>query len=462
MSDINAMMSLAGQALLTQQQAINVTSHNIANVNTPGYSRQQLIMTTNTPLDSAIGPIGTGVSGATIERVYDRYLSAQINNESQGLGRWDAQKDAVAMVEMIFNEANGSGLNEAMSKFWNGWQSLTDDPSGTTERQILVTVSQVLATTFNQLDADLSQSQQDLDLVVQGTVADINRLSEQLVDLNTKIVSSEAGSLGANDYRDQREQVLKELSEMIDITSFEDANGAVSVSVANGLPLVTAEHYWQLSSETNIAGLEDVVWVDDDGNTTNINADLSSGKLKGLLDVRDGIITDYMTRLDTLAGAVMTDVNLLHQAGFDLNGIGGEVFFIGTGTAADLEVNPNIVGDLDFIAAAADAATVPGDSRNAVDIAKLQYALNMGGTQSYNDYFGAIVRDVGNEVITSDAYYNHQSDMMVQLENQRESVSGVSLDEEMINLIKFQNAYTAAAKMITTADEMMQTVLQMV
>jgi flagellar hook-associated protein 1 FlgK len=431
-------------------------------VNTPGYSRQQLIMTTNTPLDSSIGPIGTGVSGATIERVYDRYLSAQINNESQGLGRWDAQKDAVQLVEMIFNEANGSGLNQAMSKFWNAWQSLTGDPDGTTERQVLVTLSQVLATTFNQLDADLSQTQQNLDLVVQGTVTDINRLSEQLVDLNAKIISSEAGSLSANDYRDQRELLLKELSEMIDINSFEDADGAVSVSAANGWPLVTAGQYFQLSTETNVAGLQEVVWVDDDGNTTNINAEISGGKLRGLLEARDVIITDYMTRLDTLAGTIMTDVNLLHQAGFDLTGTGGEVFFIGTGTAGDLEVNPNIVGDLNLIAAAAAAATVPGDGRNADQIADLQYGLNMGGAQSYNDYYGAIVRDVGNEVLKSDASFNHQLDMMVQLENQRESVSGVSLDEEMINLIKFQNAYTAAAKMITTADEMMQTVLQMI
>jgi flagellar hook-associated protein 1 FlgK len=462
MTDINAMMSLAGQALLTQQQAISVTSHNIANVNTPGYSRQQLIMTANTPVDSSIGPMGSGVSAESIERVYDRYLNAQISNESQGLGRWDAQKDAVKLVEMIFNEANGSGLNEAMSKFWNAWQSLTTDPDGTTERQVLLTASQVLATTFNQLDADLSQSQKGLGLVVEGTVADINRLSEQLLDLNTKIVSSEVGSVSANDYRDQREQVLKELSELIDISSFEDANGAVTVSVATGLPLVTAEDYWQLSTEPNVTGIEEVVWVDADGNTTNINAAISGGKLKGLIEVRDFIIPDYMTRLDTLAGAILTDVNLLHQAGFDLNGTAGEVFFVGTGTAADLEVNPNILGDLNLIAAASDAATVPGDSRNAVNIANLQYALNIGGTQSYNDYYGAIVRDVGNEVLQSDAYYNHQSDMMVQLENQREAVSGVSLDEEMINLIKFQNAYTAAARLITTADEMMQTVLQMI
>jgi flagellar hook-associated protein 1 FlgK len=127
-----------------------------------------------------------------------------------------------------------------------------------------------------------------------------------------------------------------------------------------------------------------------------------------------------------------------------------------------LEVNQNIVGDLDFIAVAADATTVPGDSSQAIAIANLQYQLNVGGTQSYNDYYSSLVRDVGHEVLRSDAFYQHQSDMMAQLENQRESVSGVSLDEEMINLIKFQNAYTAAARLITTADELMQTVLQMV
>jgi flagellar hook-associated protein 1 FlgK len=291
-------------------------------------------------------------------------------------------------------------------------------------------------------------------------VSDINRLSQQIADLNEKIISSEAGSFSANDYRDQRELVLKQLSELIDFSSFEDSSGAVSMLVSGGQPLVTGVLFWQLSTETNVAGLQDVVWIDDAGNTTNITADISGGKLKGYLEVRDGVIDDYINRLDTLAQTLMTDVNTAHQSGFALDGSGGEVFFIGTG-ARDMEVNPNIVGDLDLVAAASDALTVPGDNRKAFQIASLQYQLGMGGTQSYNDYYSAIIRDAGNEVLKSEAAYNHQSDMMAQLENQRESVSGVSLDEEMINLLKFQNAYAAAAKLITTADEMMQTILQM-
>ena len=377
MSDIYGIMSLAGQALMTQQQAISVTSHNIANVNTPGYSRQRLKMTTNTPSDSAVGLMGNGVSGETIERIYDRFLSAQVTQENQALGRWDAQKDAVELVEMIFNEVDGSGLSQAMSKFWDAWQSLANNPAGTTERQILVTASQVLASTFNQLHSDLSQTQQNLDLAIQGTVADINRLSQQIADLNEKIISSEVGSFSANDYRDQRELVLKELSELIDFNSFEDASGAVSMLVSGGHPLVTGGQFWQLSTETNVAGLQDVLWVDDAGNTTNITADISGGKLKGYLDVRDGVIDDVINRLDALAQTLMTDVNTAHQSGFALDGSAGEVFFIGTG-ARDMEVNPNIVGDLDLVAAASDALTVPGDNRKAFEIANLQYQLEHG------------------------------------------------------------------------------------
>jgi flagellar hook-associated protein 1 FlgK len=463
MSNINGIMSMAGQALITQQQAISVTSHNIANVNTPGYSRQKLVMTTNTPLNSAIGPVGNGVSGDAIERIYDRFLNAQILNENQELGRWDAQKQAVESLEMIFNETHGSGLSEAMSEFWNAWQALTNNPAGPTERQILVTRGQILASTFNKLDSDLSQFQQDLDVAIQGTVTDINRLSEQLADLNQKIISTEAGTHTANDYRDQRDLVLKELSELIDINEFEDANGGVSVLIANGRPLVAGTALWQLSTETNPSGLQDVVWIDDVGNTVNISNDISGGKLKGWLETRDVVITDQMNRLDALAQTLTTEVNNLHQSGFDLNGLAGEVFFDGTGTAADIELNANIVGDIDLISAASDALTAPGDNRKAIEIANLQHQLVMGGnTATFNDYYSSLVRDVGNEVLKSHSYHTHQSEMVAQLDNYRESISGVSLDEEMINLIKFQNAYSAAAKLVSTADELIQTVIQMI
>jgi flagellar hook-associated protein 1 FlgK len=463
MSDINGILSIAGQALVTQQQAIGVTSHNIANVNTPGYSRQRLVMNTNTSLDSVVGLMGSGVSADEIERIYDRFLNAQINNETQEMGRWDAQKQSVESLEMLFNETYGSGLSEAMSEFWNSWQALTNNPSGPTERQILVTRAQILTSTFNKLDSDLAQSQQDLDRSIQGTVADINELAAQLADLNQKIVSFETSTQSANDYRDQRELVLKELSELIDINPFEDANGAVSVLIVNGRPLVSGTALWQLSTETNASGLQDVVWVDDAGNSVNINNDIAGGKLKGWIETRDAVITDFLSRLDALAQTLMTQVNNLHQTGFALDQTAGEVFFDGSGTAAGIEVNANIVGNLDLIAAASDALTVPGDNRKAIEIANLQHQLVMSGnTATFSDYYSTLVRDVGNEVLKANSYHTHQSEMVAQLDNHRESISGVSLDEEMINLIKFQNAYAAAAKLVTAADELIKTVIQMI
>jgi len=466
MSDLNGILSIAGQALTTQQQAISVTSHNIANVNTPGYSRQKLVMTTSPPVDSAIGPMGTGVDAVEIKRIYDRFINAQINNASQELGRWDAQKDAVESLEMIFNEAYGYGLSEAMSEYWNAWQALSNNPAGFTERQVLLTRGEILTSTFNKLDSDLTQSQRDQDLAIEVTVSEVNRLAAQLVDLNEKVVSTESGTQTANDYRDQRDLVLKELSELIDINAFDDADGSVSVLIGNGRPLVSGTTSWQLSTQVNVSGLQDVVWLDDAGNPVMINNDISGGKLKGWLETRDVLIPGFLNRLDALAQTLVTEVNNLHQTGFDLNGIAGEVFFDGTGTAADIEVNANIVGDPSLIAASFDPlpfASAPGDNRNAVEIANLQHQLLMNGnTATFNDYYSSLVRDVGSEVLKSDSYYTHESEMLAQLDNYRESISGVSLDEEMINLIKFQNAYAAAAKLVTTADELMQTVLQMV
>ena len=253
-------------------------------------------------------------------------------------------------------------------------------------------------------------------------------------------------SQSANDYRDKRDVVLKELAELIDINPFEDERGAVTALIANGRPLVSGSSVWQLSTETNASGLQDVVWVDGAGNTVNINADISGGKLKGWLEARDVVTVDLVNRLDTLAQNLMTEVNNLHQAGFDLNGIAGEVFFDGSATAAGIAVNANIVADFNLIAAATDPLTVPGDNRNAIDIANLQNQLVMSGnTATFSDYYSTLVRDVGNEVLKADSYHTHQSEMVTQLNNYRESISGVSLDEEMINLIISSDAVTSFA-----------------
>jgi flagellar hook-associated protein 1 FlgK len=453
---------MGSKALTVQQKGIYVTGNNIANVNTPGYSRQRLNLSSDVPLNTGIGPVGSGVTANEIERVYDRFLGVQINNETQSLGQWEAYKDSVERVEMVFDESGGYGLNQVMSEFWNSWQDLTNNPSGSIERTILVAKSEMLTATLSQNYEDLQQIQRDIDSNIEGAVGEINRLSQNMVDLNQKIIQTELGGHTANEYRDQRDLVLKELSELIDISSFEDANGGVTVSVGSGQVLVEGTHTYTLSTQPDASGHRDITWIDSSGNSVIISNDISKGKLKGWLDARDVDINDSLNKLDTLVQNLMAAVNPLHANGYGLDNSTGNDFFTGSATAVGIQVNPLIAGDTKLIAAA-QGADKPGDNSNAITIANLQDAPTMnGGTVTFGAYYDSMVSDAGLAVQQATSYYGHQSQMVLQVENYRESISGVSIDEETVNLIKYQNAYQAAAKLINTADEMMETILSMI
>ena len=460
--DIFGVLNMGSKALTVQQKGIYVTGNNIANVNTPGYSRQRLNSSSDVPLNTGIGSVGTGVTANEIERVYDRFLGVQINNETQSLGQWEAYKDSVERVEMVFDESGGYGLNQVMSEFWNSWQDLTNNPSGSIERTVLAAKSEMLTATLSQNYEDLQQIQRDIDSNIEGAVGEINRLSENLVDLNQKIIQSELGGHTANEYRDQRDLVLKELSELINISSFEDANGRTTVSVGSGQVLVEGTHTYSLSTQPDASGHRDITWIDSSGNSVIISNDISKGKLKGWLDARDVDINDSLNKLDTLASDLMGAVNSRHRLGFGLDNSTGNDFFSGAATAAGIQVNPLIAVDINLIAAA-QGVDKPGDSRNAIAIANLQEAQTMnGGTATFSAYYDSMVSDAGLAVQQATSYYDHQSQMVLQVENYRESISGVSIDEETVNLIKYQNAYQAAAKLINTADEMMETILSMI
>jgi flagellar hook-associated protein 1 FlgK len=461
MANIIGLLDIGKSALLTHQQSINVTGHNIANVNTPGYTRQRVNLAANSPLDSSPGQMGDGVVAVDIQRVYDRYVSGRINTEQQGLGRWEAQKNAMESVEIAFDEAGGYGLSGSMTEFWNAWQNLSNNPSGHTERISLLSKSVSLASAFNKTAAGLRQQQVDLDTVVWGGVDDINALAAEIADLNRKIGEIEIGAQNANDLRDRRDLLVTRLAELVDVSTFEDGRGRVTVSVANGRPLVENGQAWRLGTSTNAAGHQDVTWIDSNGTALDISANINGGKLKGWLDVRDVAIPDYLTRLDELAGDVADGVNTRHTAGFDLYATAGQAFFSGS-TAADIGLNSIISADPNRVAAAATVAGVPGDNANAVAMADLQHAsVTGGGTATFDDFYRSLVTDVGNQVRSATDFAKHQSVMLTSLDNYRESISGVSLEEEMLNLIKFQHAFDAAAKLVTTVDEMIQTMMDM-
>lgn len=559
MTGMYGVLNVASNALLTHRKALNVIGNNIANVNTPGYSRQKLILETSAPTASSIKPVGSGVEAVSVERVYDRFLGVQINNESQTLGRWEAEKEGLELAEVIFDESGAFGLSQSLSQFWAAWQNLANDPSGYNERIALKADSEFMAGTLNRIYADLDKARQGLDNSIEGAVAEINQLSQQVVEINNKIIKVEVGGHSANEFRDHRDLALKKLAELIDINTFEDATGQVTVLTGTGQALVEGNTSRNLTTEVNDFGFRDIAWISPDGISVNITGNISNGNLKGWLEARDVDIRGYMRQLDTLAEGLMAQVNTLHRDGYGLDGSNGNDFFTGITTASgnmdslltitaeaggsgniritvvgngpavpalttdsvtgdiqiaiadgittagdialaleahsgintvvatapaalwDLSTGSNtaalgggssargvqfnlaVSNNLDLIAASSTAAGIPGNNSQAIAIANLQHAMTMNGNSStFEGHYHSLVGRVGGNLKSAVAYSNHQSDMVVQLENRRESISGVSLDEEMINLVKFQTAYDAAAKLVTTADELLQTVLSLV
>lgn len=455
MSSIYGILQTGKSAVLAQQKGIEVTGQNISNVNTPGYTRRRLNLTQGIAISSSAG----GVIAKGVERVYDRFLGAQINQEEQEMGRWEARRDALDMTEIRFNDAAGGGLSEALGEFWNAWQDLANDPSGYVQRVSLLGKGEDLADKLQSVHDTLSPIPSPWDDQVADAIAQINLKSSKIADLNQKIVQVETSGDNANEQRDARDLALKELSSLIDINTFEQEDGTLNVKLGDGKSLVDGVHGRELTTMNNDAGHKDVCWSD--APAASISDSISSGALKGIIETRDEIVPGYVRSLETLAGTIKAQINALHSDGFGLAGSTGVDFFTGNLSSGDFAVNSVIISDTDKIAASQTTDGLPGDNRMALAIADLQSnAVSIGEENTtFSDYYHSIVSRVGADVQYANTRVDNQSEMLTYLDNYRESVSGVSLDEEMVNLIQYQRGYESAAKLISVVDEMLATLL---
>jgi flagellar hook-associated protein 1 FlgK len=462
MISLNSALYIGRDALMTQQLSISVTGQNIANVNTPGYSRQRVNLESKV-INSAQGPIGTGVMAKGILRIYDQFLNARLQEEVQQQGRWKAQNQSMQQVEIVFDESSGYGLSQHMSRFWNSWQDLSLNPSGYAERKSLATSSEDLASNFQEKYRALDQIQKDMDARITAATDEINSMASQITNLNDKILRLEMNGSTANDFRDQRDLLISQLSEKINFSTNEDTQGRVTLTLRDGKDLVGSPPFGKLTTAVNASGYKDIVWDSEPG--IPINESISAGNLRGWMNVRDSLVPEYKDQLDTLARQIIQEVNAVHAAGQGLDGSTGTNFFSGD-SASTIQVNPDVLADVNKIAAAAGDVSpdmIKGDNTQAIAIASLQNKLTMGGNSAtFNTYYGALVSRVGTDVMNASLNLEHHALTVEQMENYRESVSGVSLDEEMVNLVKYQQGYSAAAKLIDSVREMMDTVINMV
>jgi flagellar hook-associated protein 1 FlgK len=346
-----------------------------------------------------------------------------------------------------------------MNQFWKAWEDLSANPTGQVERTALANAADSLATMFREYAGELCSIQTDLNVQIEASVGQLNGTLSDLASLNDKIVQGYSGGVNVNNLLDQRSELLKKTAGLIDIQYVEETGGAVNVFTNDGRALVQGNSSWQLAVRNN-GGFYDVVYADNP--TVPINDAIGGGKLSGMLGMRDTTVSGYLTELDDLARTLIDTVNAQHALGYDnYRNVGGNFFDpLGSTGARGMQVDAAILGDPNRIAA---AATVNADGDNAREIILIKDRDLMSGSLStLGDFYAALVGRIGQDVAEAGRTATHEASVMTQMTNTQEQRSGVSTDEEMMNLIKFQMGYAAAAKLAGAADEMLQSLLDLV
>ncbi|MBU0508166.1 flagellar hook-associated protein FlgK [bacterium] len=460
MSRLSDIMQSGRSALRIQQLAMQVIGQNTANVNTEGYSRRRLDLTLAPPFDN-IGRwhAGGGVDVDYLGRVRDRLLDEQVRRAGSEYGYWSLRDETLTRVEEIFSELGGSAISDQLQEFWSAWQDLANDPEAMGTRYSLLQKAQTLAASFRRANAGVLEQRSQVDDQFAAAVRDVNRLTGEIAGLNVEIVRSELGGQEASDLRDARDLAIDRLSRLMNITVRESDDGSVSV-YNGGQMLVDRESNVELylSKAADGRGTRNTVSYGANGQPLNV----SSGELKALMQLRDDDLGQTLADLDTFAITIASRVNEIHRTGYGLTGTNGIDFFEQSLTgAADFRIGSLILDDAARIAAAVSPDS-PGDNSLALQIAGIQQEKLLGsGRSTLDDFYRNSVLRIGSAKSFAAGQLQIEQAAMDNLENRRQQVSGVSMDEEMTNLIKVQQAYDAAAKIIKTVDEMMKTVLSL-
>lgn len=462
---LSAAMEIGKNGLNIYRVAQEVTGENIANVNTPGYSRQRVVLETAPPTTANGFPLGTGVKITAIERYYDGLLQQQLVNAQTTQGFDTTKSTVLQQIEPSFNEISNDGIGAAVSNYFSAWQDLTLNPAGSSERQVVMTRAQILADNFHSVSKALNDSITVQNASLVPLTDSINNTLSNIAQLNGQIKTTELVSGNANEIRDQRDQLVRDLSKQIGITFTENSDGTTDIRYADGgASLVTGTTAGAFSLDKTVPNSFVVQLVPAGGALTTVTP--TTGQLGATVSLRDTIIPNYLTQVDTLAKSITDAVNTLHVSSFSPTGGSGQRFFTPQATVAGSAAAFSIDAGLDITTIAASGnIALPGDNSNALSIARLANSNTVPSgtpTATFSSFYSSLVSKVGLDVKSSMTTVTQDEAFTKQLSTLRESNSGVSLDEELTNLIKYQRSYQASAKLITTATEMMDTVIGMI
>ncbi|HYC33282.1 MAG TPA: flagellar hook-associated protein FlgK [Gemmatimonadales bacterium] len=452
---LSSILSIARTALLTHQQAVDTASHNIANASTPGYTRQRLDLRAQDPLRTPQGTIGRGVESDGIRRIRDQFLDQGVHRESAGLGRFDTTRQLLSGLESVLGEPGDNGLSAALDKLFDAFSDLANDPSSVSARALVRENAQALVRQFSGTADRLAEVGRDLLTRMQTGVAQVNSITARIADINSKITAASKG-VSAPDLEDQRDLLIDELGKYVDVQVVPHEGGVVGV-VAAGALLVDAARASTLEVRSLATGGYGVGIV---GNAQPVA--LGSGELRGLSDFSTTTLPGIQRQLDRFASALVAEVNAIHRAGRTVAGSVNSDFFDPAGlTASSITVAAPIRDSVANIAAGSSGG--PGDGSIALRLAQLR-TTSAGALQgqTLGEFYTGVVSSVAVLGRAAEQGAATQETLLANVTAQRSSVNGVSIDEEMVSMIKSQQAFAAASRIVNVADEMIRSVLDMV
>jgi flagellar hook-associated protein 1 FlgK len=452
MPGLNTSLNIAVQALMAEQGALNVTTNNLANVNTPGYTREVPILTEAPTFQENGVQFGGGVTLQQFQSVRDQLLQLRLYEETSQQNNSQTQLNSLNQVQNIFSDPT-QGIGGAMSAFFNSLSQLSANPTDNSSRQQILTAANKLALSFHQAVSGLGTIQSDMDRSVPQLVNQVNQLTRQIASLNGQVAELQGLGQEPGTVQDQRDELVRQLSQLVNVSVTQSEHG-LTLTTANGVPLVVANQSFNLQTSTNTNGFEDVVAQGQD-----ITSQITGGQLAGTLQIRDQVIPGLVSQLDSLANQFATSFNTQNQAGFDLSGNPGGNFFTPptavAGSAANFAV---AITDPKLIAASSDGSA--GSNGNVANLLSVRDTALPSGAKPL-DVFSNLVLQVGTLGSNATADANASSASVQQVKDQIGSVSGVSLDEETTNMIRYQRAYQAAARVVTTVNTMYDTLMNM-
>ncbi|HEY1790566.1 MAG TPA: flagellar hook-associated protein FlgK [Verrucomicrobiae bacterium] len=468
-------LNLAAQSLQTQMMGVEVTGQNLANVNTTGYTRQTVNIQTTPDINTTSGPEGTGADVASIQQAVDTLLNNQVQGQQSVSGYWNGQQSTLQSVQDDLDEflnstgttsnsttstgtTSSSGLSTLLNNFFNDFQTVATSPTSVSARQQLVSDAQTLASAFNQMNTQLNQEDTALNTSISDGVNSANQLLSGIASLNQQIAAAQFGGGNANDLMDEREQDLQNLGQLTNITTSNGANGAVDVSI-NGEAFVTGNQVKDTLETYDPGNGNLLVGSPATGGTQPLT--LIGGSIQGTIDARDNTQASLQTSVNTLASSIIAQVNSIYSKGYSLTGSTGANFFNGA-DASDISINATLVDDPSSFQASG-SATATGDNTVALQLAELAGTTQSNlQNQTFSSSYNQTVGNFGDALQTANNQVTDQTSVMDMLKSQQSSVSGVSLDQEMTNLLGFQQAYEASAELVTTVNNMLGATLQMV